>query len=437
MITISFRVDGYFYVAYSCLSIQKYTLRRLEMRTKLKGIFLTSLLASSSFLAQSEEVSVVHFWVTGSESKALEVIINNVKEQGYDWKDISGNNRSTAMSLYNNMRAADQAVDAVIWQPGPGLFEMVDANQVRNLDDIAKAEKWDNVFYSSVQELSKYKGSYYSIPTNIHGANWMFYSMDVLSESGVEVPTTWSEFLEAAPKIKAAGFTPLALGGEAWQERILFMSIALGEGGKTWFEDVFLKGNIEKLDSLTGKRVITMFRELNKFVDAGSPGRNWNDTTGLLIQDKAAFQFMGDWAKGEFAASDQKIGSDYGCRVAPGYEALMVQVDNFIAPSSGNIDAQNAFIKAATSAKSQEEFSVHKGSLPIRKDADVSHLDECVSYAFDLLGDSNKQSLNPTQVMSPDAMGGLMDAITNFWNNKNISNEDGIASIIDAVEMAK
>lgn len=407
------------------------------MKGKMTKLALASLLASSGMSVIAEEVSVVHFWVTGSESKALSVISDDVKSQGFEWKDISGNNRSTAISLFNNMRAANQPVEAVIWQPGPGLHEMVDADQVRNLDGLAEKLAWDENFYSSVQDLSKYKGSYYSVPTNIHGANWMFYSKEVLKKAQVEPPKSWKEFMEAAPKIQEAGFIPLALGGEAWQERILFMSLALGEGGKAWFDDVFLNGNIEQLDSEKGRKIVSMFRELNQFVDNGSPGRNWNDTTALLIQDKAAFQFMGDWAKGEFAAAGQKANIDYGCVVAPGYEALMVQVDNFIAPVGANQSAQDAFIKAATSAKSQEQFASYKGSLPIRKDASVDHLDACVGYAFNLLEDSNKQTLNPTQVMSPDAMGALMDAVTNYWNNPRVSVEQGVSSIIASVRMAQ
>lgn len=407
------------------------------MLNSVKKITAVAVLSGTSVVSQAEEVSVVHFWVSGSESKALSVISDEVKAQGFEWKDISGNNRSTAMSLFNNMLAANRPVEAVIWQPGPSLNEMVDAKQVRNLDSLAKELNWEKEFYSSVKELSKYKGSYYSIPTDIHGANWMFYSMDVLKEAQVEIPKTWTEFINIAPKIQKAGFIPLALGGEAWQERILFMSIALGEGGKAWFDDVFLKGNISGLDSAIGKKVISLFRNMNQFVDAGSPGRNWNDTTGLLIQDKAAFQFMGDWAKGEFNAAGQQAGKDFGCVVAPGYEALMVQIDNFIAPVGGNVSAQDAFIVAATSAKTQEEFAKFKGSLPIRKDSKVSHLDSCVGYAFKLLADEDKQTLNPTQVMSPDSLGALMDAVTNFWNNPRMSNEDGIQSIINAVEMAK
>ena len=54
--------------------------------------------------------------------------------------------------------------------------------------------------------------------------------------------------------------------------------------------------------------------ELRGYVDPGSPGRNWNDATSLVIQGKAGMQFMGDWAKGEFAAAGLTPGKDMAAR---------------------------------------------------------------------------------------------------------------------------
>ena len=44
-------------------------------------------------------------------------------------------------------------------------------------------------------------------------------------------------------------------------------------------------------------------RKLANYTDAGSPGRDWNVATGMIIEGKAGFQIMGDWAKGEFTAA--------------------------------------------------------------------------------------------------------------------------------------
>ena len=59
------------------------------------------------------------------------------------------------------------------------------------------------------------------------------------------------------------------------------------------------------------------FGELRSMVDEGSPGRNWNDATNMVITGKAGMQIMGDWAKGEFIAAGLTAGEEYGCKPLP------------------------------------------------------------------------------------------------------------------------
>ena len=53
------------------------------------------------------------------------------------------------------------------------------------------------------------------------------------------------------------------------------------------------------------KETVELFGKMRGLVDPGSPGRNWNDATALVITNKAAMHFNGDWAKGEFTAAGQ------------------------------------------------------------------------------------------------------------------------------------
>jgi glucose/mannose transport system substrate-binding protein len=67
----------------------------------------------------------------------------------------------------------------------------------------------------------------------------------------------------------------------------------------------------------------------------GSPNRNWNDATAMVISGKAGVQIMGDWAKGEFAAANQTAGKDFGC--FPGFgphSPYLVAGDVFVFPKT-------------------------------------------------------------------------------------------------------
>ena len=60
------------------------------------------------------------------------------------------------------------------------------------------------------------------------------------------------------------------------------------------------------------RNLLLAFKRMQTYVDAGSPGRNWNDATAMLISDKNGMQIMGGWANGEFIAANQVAGQHYG-----------------------------------------------------------------------------------------------------------------------------
>ncbi|MFW6208105.1 MAG: sugar ABC transporter substrate-binding protein, partial [Spirochaetota bacterium] len=47
------------------------------------------------------------------------------------------------------------------------------------------------------------------------------------------------------------------------------------------------------------------------FVDKDFSGRDWNLASAMVIKGQAAFQMMGDFAKGEFLRADQVPGEDF------------------------------------------------------------------------------------------------------------------------------
>ena len=99
------------------------------------------------------------------------------------------------------------------------------------------------------------------------------------------------------------------------------------------------------------KNVLLSFKRLQSYVDKGSPGRNWNDATALLINGRAGVQVMGDWAKGEFALAKQEAGRDYGCIAGFGPNSpYIIQGDVLVFPKTNNAEAIKAQKLLATVA---------------------------------------------------------------------------------------
>ena len=47
------------------------------------------------------------------------------------------------------------------------------------------------------------------------------------------------------------------------------------------------------------KAVFDQMRKLRGYVDGNFSGRDWNLATAMVMNGEAAFQIMGDWAKGD------------------------------------------------------------------------------------------------------------------------------------------
>ena len=127
---------------------------------------------------------------------------------------------------------------------------------------------------------------------------------------------TW--LWSSAPALKKAGIIPVAHGGQNWQDFTTFESVVLGVGGASLYDKALVKLDRAAINSDDMKKALETFRRLKAYTDTASGGRDWNVTTELVINGKAGFQFMGDWAKGEFLAAGQTPGKEFTCSAAPG-----------------------------------------------------------------------------------------------------------------------
>jgi glucose/mannose transport system substrate-binding protein len=111
----------------------------------------------------------------------------------------------------------------------------------------------------------------------------------------------------------------VAHGGQNWQDFTTFESVVLGVGGAKFYQDALVKLDPKALTSDTMKQSLETFRRIKSYTDPGAPGRDWNLATAMLIQGKAGFQLMGDWAKGEFIAAGKAPNKDFHVRRSAGH----------------------------------------------------------------------------------------------------------------------
>ena len=413
---------------------------------KLNKTLLTLSLLSAANFSHAGEVEVLHWWTAGGEAKSAAVLKEMLEQQNHTWKDfaVAGGGGESAMTVLKT-RAVSGNPPSAAQIKGHDIQEWGSLGFLTSLESTAKQEKWDDILPAVVTKVMKYKGEYVAVPVNVHRVNWLWANPEVLKKAGVELPTTMDEFFVAADKIKAAGFIPLAHGGQPWQDATVFEAVALDVLGSQDYNKAFVDLDMDVLSGDKMVEVFTKFKKLHDYIDANSPGRDWNVATSMVINGEAAMQIMGDWAKGEFTAAGKMPGKDYICAPAPGTAGQFTfNIDSFAffeLSNEENKKAQQDLARTILTKEFQEVFNLNKGSIPVRLDMDMAKFDQCALDSMETFKASAQSGdLVPSMAhglsTTSYAQGAIYDVVTNFFNDENADPKQAAQKLAKAVKAA-
>lgn len=403
-------------------------------------------LALTAGAAAAEDVEVLHWWTSGGEAGALNVLKENLAAQGIGWIDmpVAGGGGEAAMTALKARVTAGNPPTAVQLL-GFDLLDWSNQGVLANLNDVATEGGWDAVIPPAIQAFSKYEGNWVAAPVNVHSTNWVWANKKVLDDLGIAQPTTWDEFIAALQKVKDSGKVALAHGGQPWQEATIFDSAVLLAGGPEFYKRSMIDLDPAALDSPEMVKAFDIMTQLRGFVDDNFSGRDWNLASAMVINEEAAFQIMGDWAKGEFLKAGKVPGTDFLCFRVPGTQGTVTfnsdQFAMFQVSDPAAQDAQKKMAAAIESPEFQSAFNVVKGSVPARTDVPDTAFDDCgkqgikdlaeASAAGTLLGSMGHGHANPAAVKNA-----MYDVITAQFNGEYDSAE-AATELAAAVEDAK
>ena len=387
--------------------------------------FALALAASASVAAPPAapplRAEVIHWWTSGGESAAAKELAAAYGAAGGLWVDTAVALGEQARAVAINRIVGGNPPTAAQFNTSKQFLDLVDEGLLNNVDEVARRDGWDNFLPETLLKVIKVKGHFYAAPVNIHMPAWIWTSKAAFKKAGIaNDPTSMDELFAALDKLKAAGLVPLAHGGQPWQDNTVFSAVLSNVGGRELYLKVLRDRDPKAIQSDAFKTVLVTFKRLQSYVDKGSPGRNWNDATAMLINGRAGMQFMGDWVKGEFALANQVAGRDYGCIAGFGtHSSYIIQGDVLVFPKTTRpeaVKAQQLLASVITAPATQVAFSNKKGSIPIRTDVDASKLDACAQLGLAIMKDKSRQLGNGEVYLSPDQNGAMADILTAYWN---------------------
>lgn len=418
-------------------------MRKFLTTTAVAAIMMGGM-AGVSAVHAAESVEVLHWWTSGGEAAALDVLKKDLESKGISWTDmpVAGGGGTEAMTVLRARVTSGNAPTAV-QMLGFDILDWAKEGALGNLDEIAAKEGWDKVIPTALQQFSKYDGHWIAAPVNVHSTNWMWINKAALDKAGGKEPQNWDELIALLDNFKAQGITPVAHGGQPWQDATIFDAVVLSLG-TDFYKQAFIDLDPAALGGDKMKEAFDRMTKLRSYVDDNFSGRDWNLASAMVIEGKAGLQFMGDWAKGEFVKANKVPGTDFVCMRFPGTQgSVTFNSDQFamFKVSEDKVPAQLQMASAIESPTFQSAFNVVKGSAPARTDVPDTDFDACGKKAIKDLAEANASGklfgsmahghANPASVKNA-----IYDVVTRQFNGE-LSSEDAVKELVSAVEGAK
>ncbi len=398
-----------------------------------------ALLVSTAAVAEPT-AEVLHYWTSGGEAKSVAVLQEEFAANGGTWTDMpvaGGGGDAAGTALRARVLSGNAPTAAQI--KGPAIQEWYEEGVLADISAVAEANNWAEVLPASIAGHMKCEGTWCAAPVNVHRVDWIWANAEVLAANGIDMPTTWDEFNAAAAKLQDAGIIPLAHGGQAWQDATVFEAVALGILGAEGYHKAFVDLDTDTLTSDSMKAVFDQMRTMRGYVDSNFSGRDWNLATAMVMNGEAAFQIMGDWAKGEFMAAGQVPGEDFLCISTPG-EGFLYNVDSFAMFDVGGDDkkeGQALLAELVVGKNFQEVFNLNKGSIPARTDVALDAFDSCAHLsAADMAASNEGGSLLPSYAHGMALRGAQSGAITDVVTahfNSDMSSDEAVEMLANAI----
>ena len=174
------------------------------------------------------------------------------------------------------------------------------------------------------------------------------------------------------------------------------------------------------------------------------PGEGWL----LVLLPGTPLLFGGLWLLawsdgftrvGEFTVAGKRQGADYLCAPVPGSgRGHVFTSDAFLFfKVAQNAKAQADLAKVFMDKDAQVAFSLAKGSVPVRTDADVSKFDDCAKQSHaDLVagGKDGTAVATPNLFQSPARIAAWRDVVLSFWNDDSITPQEAALSFANAAK---
>ena len=368
-----------------------------------------------------QRFEIMHIWKEQSEHEAVDVLKKAFVEK-YDINWVESPGTSFENLRRSTLRRIMQGYppNAAQWYPSGELSRLQEMRVLNYIDDTAAKLDLAHRMPKVIFDIVSTEEHFVLLPTNAHVENWVWFNRKIYHKLKLPYPESWQQLIEQAKTIQQAGYTPIAVGKQMWNRRLIFTAILTSLSKEVYF-DMMFNDALHAVKSDAVRQAFEVMSQLRSYSTARGKIDGWAEATKMVAENKAAMQFMGDWANEEFRTHGLQLGVDYDCRLVPDNSSLIIVVDGFIFPKISNAPANsnlhNEFAEVVLDPKVQHDFNLLKGSMPVIKGIPPDDFNECSKLGMRRLDSDTNVLPSPTSITVLDH-GAIIEAVVDeFWNS--------------------
>lgn len=245
------------------------------------------------------------------------------------------------------------------WWFGFRARELTDAGLAADLSDV-----WDETgeyFAEGVREGLTQNDIAYGFP--LHVSYWVwYYSKPVYEEYGLELPTTWDEFMDQLQFFADEGVYGIGntIGDSRWTSFIVFQELLYRIDAE--FYNDLMAGEASWTDD-QAVRAMEIWKEmLDSGFFAPMDAKYVDDFPRMMKDGELAFAPFGDWYGGILQSQGLISGDDYGVFIPPaiepeGGESIVFEISPLMASAnSDELPVAKAFFRWWASSETAAEI---------------------------------------------------------------------------------
>jgi multiple sugar transport system substrate-binding protein len=288
---------------------------------------------------------------------------------GVNWDPTAYSDTTSYQAAVLAALPTKETPDFFTWWSGYRMEDLQSQGVLEDVSDIWAQAISDGNLPESLSSAFTFDGKQYALPGNV--SYWgVFYNKKVFADNGIEVPTTWADFIAACDTVKAAGVTPMASTQVGrWPSFILFEELVLRTDPGFYTE--LTAGRAKYTDAPAVKAMETWRTMIEAEYFTSFDTDMANDWPGMFAQGTVAMIPIGTWYQSNFTAADMKPGDDYGVFIMPNTDPAVTEKVAIvetgamgIASNSQKLDATKTFGNWWVTPEAQTTFANLLGDTP-------------------------------------------------------------------------